>query len=322
VKKICSLVLASVFSLSAAHATLVSEKFATDPSLDGWQVFGDSNLFHWNAPNQNLEVTWDSSQTNSYFYHPLGATYSKTNDFLVTFDVRLNDIATGTTPGKPLTFEIAIGLFNTANATSGNYFRGYGYFPNLAEFDYFPNDINDYGATVSTLMISAQTNYSGGGFTEPLAMTPGTLYHVTLIYTAGNQTLHTTMTAGGAPFGPIADAHLSSGFDDFQVDAVSINSYGDGGQDPDYAGSVLAHGTVDNFAFASPLPIGRVQAVAAGQVQFASDTNWLYTLEQTTDFQTWATAASASLGNSTNLILQAINPPSGPAFYRVKAELP
>ena len=317
-----SLALAGMSVLAVARANTISEKFSTDPSQNGWQVFGDTNLFQWNSANQNLDVTWDSSRPNSYFYHPLGTVYSKTNDFLITFDLRLNDIAIGTTPGKPFTFEVAIGLIHTTIATNGNYYRGYGYFPDIVEFDYFPNDSNDNGATVSMLMISSQTNYSGGGFTDPLELETNTLYHVVMVYTATNQNLHTTMAADGAPFGPIQDAYLSPGFDDFQVDAVSINSYNDDGQDPDYAGSILAHGTVDNFAFASPLPVGTINAIGAGEVQFASDINWRYTLEQTADFQTWSTAAPSVPGNGTNLVLQATNPPAAQSFYRVRANLP
>jgi hypothetical protein len=323
-KKVRLPALAGLLVLLNAHlgAATIAENFSTDPLQNDWQVFGDTNLFQWDSANQNLDVTWDSSQPNSYFYHSLGAVYSKTNDFLITFDLRLSNVAIGTTPGKPFTFEIAIGLIHTTIATNGNYFRGYGYFPDIVEFDYFPNDINDYGATVSTFMISSQTNYSSGGFTDPLELETNTRYHVVMVYTATNQTLHTTMAADGASFGPIQDAYLYPGFDDFQVDAVSINSYSDDGQDPDYAGSILAHGTVDNFAFASPLPVGAINAIAAGRVQFASDTCWRYTLEQTADFQTWSAAAPSVSGNGTNLVLQATNPPAAQSFYRVRADLP
>ena len=80
-KKIRSLAIAGLFVLSIApvNASTIVEKFTTDPALDGWQIFGDTNLFHWDSTNQNLDVTWDSSQTNSYFYHPLGMTLT-TND--------------------------------------------------------------------------------------------------------------------------------------------------------------------------------------------------------------------------------------------------
>ena len=77
-----------------------------------------------------------------------------------------------------------------------------------------------------------------------------------------------------------------------------------------------------NLAFATPLPVGLVNTVATGQVHFASDTNWLYTLEQTADFQTWTPAAPARFGNGTNLVLQATNAPPDKSFYRVRADLP
>jgi hypothetical protein len=101
-KKSCLLALAGLFVLFAArsNATLIYSKFANDPLLNGWQIFGDASLFQWDSPNQNLAVTWDSSQTNSYFHHLLDTTYTKTNDFLVMFDLKLNDIAVGTTPGR------------------------------------------------------------------------------------------------------------------------------------------------------------------------------------------------------------------------------
>jgi hypothetical protein len=257
----------------------------------------------------------------------LGSSYSKTNDFVMLFDVNLKDIAIGTTPGKPFTFEIAVGLINTSTATNGAYLRGFGYFPNIVEFDYFPNDANDFGATVSTLTISSQTNYSGGGFTDPLELQTGTRYHVLMVYTVTNQTLHTTMAADGEPFGPVEDSFLGTNFDDFQEDAVSINSYNDDGQNPfgfipDYSGSVLAHGTISKFAFASPLPIGFVKSIAAGQMQFGSDTNWQYTLEQSADFQSWSAAAPAVMGNGTNQVIQATTLPADNSFYRVRADLP
>jgi hypothetical protein len=306
------LALASGFSLSATHATLVSEKFAADPSLDGWQVFGDTNLFHWNATNQNLEVTWDSSQTNSYFYHPLGATYSKTNDFLVQFDLNLTDAtATGY-------FELAIGLCNYADATGASFSRANVASPNLFEFDYYPDGPDSWGPSIDATLIDANTNFFFCyDATQPLAT--NVTYHIVLLHSAGTSAITGTVFTNGQIFTSLPSIS-AWGANDFSLDTLAICNYTT--TDDSCGDALLAHGTVDNFAFASPLPIGLVRTVAAGQVQFASDTNWLYTLEQTTDFQTWATAASASLGNGTNLILQAINPPSGQAFYRVKAELP
>ena len=105
----------------------------------------------------------------------------------------------------------------------------------------------------------------------------------------------------------------------FQLDTLAISSYADDGS----GDSILAHGTVANLAVASPLPVGMVNAIAAGEVQFVSDTNWLYTLEQTADFQSWSAAAPPLAGNGTNLLLQATNLlPVAHSFYHVRADLP
>src|ERR1035438_7857112 len=96
-KKIRSLAIAGMFVISATCvvATTITENFTNNPSADGWQIFGDTNLFRWDSTNHNLAVTWDSAQPNSYFYHPLGATLNSASNFMFTFDFQLNDIAIG-----------------------------------------------------------------------------------------------------------------------------------------------------------------------------------------------------------------------------------
>src|SRR5438552_10105901 len=124
-------------------AATIAEDFATDPAPRGWRSFGDTSLFHWNAANQNLEATWDSSHTNSFFYLPLGTVLTKSDDFSFSFDVRLRDIRLGNTPGKISEFEIALGLINYQSATNTKAFRGAGasasyVVRNIVVFDYFP----------------------------------------------------------------------------------------------------------------------------------------------------------------------------------------
>jgi hypothetical protein len=60
-------ILWGLVAASIGGAATISENFANDPLRNGWQIFGDTNLFQWDSTNQNLDVTWDSSQTNSYF---------------------------------------------------------------------------------------------------------------------------------------------------------------------------------------------------------------------------------------------------------------
>jgi len=84
----------------AARAATIGENFATNPLLRGWRVFGNTNLFRWNAAGQNVGVTWDSSHTNSYFYMPLGTILNRQDDFSVAFDLQLIDVAAGVNPEK------------------------------------------------------------------------------------------------------------------------------------------------------------------------------------------------------------------------------
>ena len=78
--------------------------------------------------NHNLQVTWDSSQPNSYFYHPLGTILGTNDDFSMSFDLFLSDCAIGVNPAAPDSFELASGLMNYSEATSTNFLRG-GYSP-------------------------------------------------------------------------------------------------------------------------------------------------------------------------------------------------
>ncbi len=115
--------LAAALPLGAA---VLDEDFASDPAARGWQSIGDSSLFNWNSISRSMDVTWDSSRTNSFFALPLGTVLTKADDFSFSFDVRLSDISVGTTPGKSQEFQISIGLLNRASATRTNYFAGTG----------------------------------------------------------------------------------------------------------------------------------------------------------------------------------------------------
>src|SRR5882762_8859887 len=132
-----------ISALGPTDGAIISQDFASDPASGGWRSQGDTSLFRWNSTNQNVEVTWDSSRTNGFFYLPLGTILTKSDDFSFSFDIRLKDIRTGISAGKTDTFEIAIGLLNSRTVTNVNYFRGAGVSAaygvrNLVEFDYFP----------------------------------------------------------------------------------------------------------------------------------------------------------------------------------------
>ena len=329
--RLSALALAGLSFVCTSRAVTIVEDFATNPQAKGWQVFGDPGLFHWDAANQNLQATWDSSRPNSYFCLPLGTTLGKDSDFTLAFDLQLSDFAAGVNSDKPNPFQVSIGLINPAKATQPGYARGTGSdSPDLVEFDFFPDPAGVwiYGPSITPVVVDSVGSDPGVNWAYGFAgqsLATGALYHIVLSYSASNQTLHTTITNNGEAFCPIYDAYLGAGFQDFQVDYVAICSYSDAIQVPDYAGSILAHGTVDNFVVTMPLPVTSISAgpgTNGWQVTFHSRNDWNYTLERTTDFQAWAPASLATTGNGTNLVLQDAGAPAGLAFYRVHAKQP
>src|SRR5579884_1475941 len=87
-----ALAIAGAFIVFACnvHALDFTDNFSVNPLTNGWQIFGNTNLFRWNAANHDMDVTWDSSQSNSYFYHPLGITLTTNSSFTFAFDIDVN----------------------------------------------------------------------------------------------------------------------------------------------------------------------------------------------------------------------------------------
>jgi len=319
-----ALALASLSVLSVARAAVIAENFSANPLQNGWRIFGNTNLFQWDSTNHNLAVTWDSSQTNSYFYHPLGTILTANDDFSLAFDLRLNDAEAG-----GYGFELAIGFLNLAEATSTNFNRSTGdNSPDLVEFTYFP--VTTYSdSTVWPVFVDTNSSFNWNGASDYAIYAPtfGDWYHIIMTYTVSNQTMVTTITnfeqtSGVTIIDPLDLTNANYPFTDFRVDTISINSY----QDDGFGDSIFAQGTVANFVVTiPPLPIQNlIGAFSNGvwQVQFISQSNWLYTLERTVDFISWSDVSTSIGGNGTNLFLQDTNPLTDRAFYRVRADRP
>lgn len=300
---------------SSLGAATFDESFSGDPSLDGWKGFGNTNLFTWNSTNKNLEVTWDSSQPNSYFYRPIGTMLGTNDDFSIAFDLRLDDLEVG-----GFGFELALGFMNFADATNADFLRGTGRdAPNVAEFDYFPD--TGFGASIDgTLEDSTATNFHFFYLNLPLEL--GTVYHITLNHPANSAEFTGQVFANGELYGDIAIPYLTPKFFDFRVDTLSISSF----SDERSFGSILAHGVVDNLAIEfPPPPIQNVSGVFTNGVwglEFPSQSNWVYTLERTTDFRTWADVSIPISGTGAILFLMDTNSIADKAFYRARAYRP
>ena len=187
-------------------------------------MFGSSSLFSWDAAGKRVAVTWDSSQTNSYFYLPLGTIVARRDDFSFSFDLELSDVQAGINPAKTSTFELAAGFLNLVDATRTNFYRGNGHAsPNLVEFDYFP-DAGAISATVwpSIWSTNSMLNYNGSSDYTVMELPLETVMRVAMSYTASNRTLVTTILTNGLPVASPNAVQLSTAFTDFRVGAFAI----------------------------------------------------------------------------------------------------
>jgi hypothetical protein len=311
------------------HAAVITEDFSSNPQARGWKIFGDADLFHWNAVNQNLEVTWDSSRTNSFFHLPLRTLVSTSDQFSIAFDLRMSDIAIGTSSNKPYTFQLALGFVNSVSATNPSAFRGAGQSAtygvrNAVEFDYFPD--SGFGATFAPTVISTNNRVAFSD-NHPLVLTTGDLFRITMSYS--NLVLRTHVMRNGVPYGlpptnSIKNLALST-YPDFRVDSLAIINWSDAVQagSPQYWGSILAHGVVDNFLVTVPEPpvsnFAGARSNSIWQATFTTKTNWFYALERTLDFATWTTVSPTNSGTGSTVLLQDPNSPASSATYRVRA---
>jgi hypothetical protein len=316
--------LAGLAVCANAGPVSLTQDFSSDPIAAGWRVFGETNLFFWDRTNQNLRVTWDSSQTNSYFFLPLGVMVTRDDDFQLGFDLSFEDYQSGTTPGKPYAFPAAIGFLNLNQAAQTNFSRGVGInatygAKNLVEFDFFPA-FDIYSPTIAQVVVSTNNAWLYNHL-NLLEMPPGDLFRIAMNYDSATHTLTTATTRNGLPYGQLQTIVVNSNYD-FRVNAVSVSSYSDQHAD----GSMLAHGVLDNIVVTVPPP--PVQNFSGNftngswQAHFISQSNWLYQLERTVDFQSWTTVGGATPGNATNLFLLDESAIADKAFYRVKAERP
>lgn len=321
IKSFWALAAAGLSLVSAARAVVLAESFTNDPAQDGWQVFGDTNLFQWDSANHVLDVTWDSSQPNSYFYHPLGMSMGRSNDFSMAFDLFLTDYAVGFPPNT-YQFELAAGFLNFGQAAAPGFLRGYDSYANLVEFDFFPaDDVGDSNYVVTTFFDS-DYDYGDSMFSAAMAPLPtNTVIRVTMNYSADNQTGTTSLTTNGALIFPPVSATLARPplFGNFSVDTFAVESY----SGVDSGGSLLAHGWIGNVRLVVPAPLS-LQGVTLGdgsrQVRFASQAGWLYVLESSADLQTWLPVGAAVAGTGGVLVLQDSSSVQQQQFYRVTAQ--
>ncbi len=323
---------ASIVSpVSGGHWGSIQDDFSEDPQQVGnWEVFGDADLFGWDQEEGRIDVTWDSRRPNSFFYLPIGGKLSRHEDFSLQFEIQLDHLELGIDPAKPFTFPLAVGLVNLASVKRDSFFRGSGIHEEfgprgLVEWSYHPD--SGFGATISSGLISLDNQWSLSN-TFPLELQMGSTYSVEMSLDAKSEILSTIMLEDGVPFGPIQDTKLSEvfgglagGFTDVDVDAFAISSYHDGGQpSPEFAGSILASGWVDNIAVhrERSLKIQNLLVSNGGiSVVITGEAGWEYWLEMTTDFDQWETRGHAQSDASQSITMKDQGISAANGFYRV-----
>jgi hypothetical protein len=312
-------------TLGASTAQVTPKRFGG--SFDSWAAAGNTNLF--TPVNEGIRVDWDSSQTNSYYYLPLGLTLTRADDFELSFVMRLEALQLGTTPGKEDTFEIGAGLLNLTNALNPEFFRGAGinaqHGPrNLVELDYFPAS-GFISATVAPTIATAnnQILFSDN---HPVELELGTYYKVVMSFTATNQTLRSQLLKGDANFTfldpfSLKSLILSSNYGDFAVDTLALINYNDEGQiPPQFAGSLRGSGNFwDVEVIVHNRPAMEIRE-KGGEIRITFETSigWSYQLESQTEDGAWNAAGAPILGTG-NPVEAKIAERSRLALFRVSA---
>lgn len=306
---------------------IVSEDFSTNPLGRGWVAVGHHDLFRWDSLAEQLQVTWDSSLSNSYFRLPLGTLLTRRDDFSLSVDLTLSSIAAGIGEGRPGTFQLAFGFHNRVEADRPGFFRGAGdRSPNLVEFNFFPD--TGFGPTVWPVVVSTngRFSFSGSGDFSLFELPLDTVMRIQLRYEANQRMISASITTNGVLAGPIADSILTEGFTDFEVDAVSFSSYSDAGQGPFMPGSIRAMGMVDNIVLRLPPPAIRFErgGLVEGRWEqtLLSRKGWIYVLEGTVDLEHWREVSERVEGTGGELKIREFTATPVPVrFLRVKAEL-
>jgi len=116
VLRICFGAAAILFGCLEWRRAILGENFAVRPvSKTAGKAFA-RRICPGGFHHHNLAVTWDSSKSNSYFYHPLGTTLAINDDF------SMESISSSRMPWLRLWITLAVGFLNFAGATRTNFF--------------------------------------------------------------------------------------------------------------------------------------------------------------------------------------------------------
>lgn len=274
-----------LISVVPLRATVLDD-FSSDPFARGWQRLGEGDLFGWDAAGERLQVTWDSSRSNSACIIPLSTSLARTDDFEFSVDLTLEDIAIGLNEDQSFTFQLAIGWISVADFSRGEFRRGTGHDAwNVVEFDYFPD--SGFGPTISPVALSMNRQWFWQPMTVGVTLEINRAYRIRMAFDAQQQEIRTELMVDGQPGPEVKTVRAPAGFTDFRLDAFGILSYSDAGAD----GSIRAHGVLDNLVLQfpeAPRPVLKWAEGAVGSVlQCEGRKGWSFRLLRSGDLRNW-----------------------------------
>ncbi|MSU32225.1 MAG: hypothetical protein EXS25_06140 [Pedosphaera sp.] len=289
----------------------------------GWQIFGETQLFQWMPDIRIVQVTWDSSRSNSFLAYPLPHALTSADSFAFTFDLLLESHAVGLRPDRPSTFQITVGMVRIGTVTVPNYVRGSLSGPkDTVEWAWF-GDSDPISASVSPVIIPSDGRLPWGYADSYINLEIGIHYLFVLAYSALDRTARITLQQNGTNGPALQPIVLPANFTDFQVDTFAISNYSDLGQHPLYGGSVLATGKISNLTLTLPSNPIESLVLRNGEIVFQGQPGWRFTLETSSDLKAWTTvseinpliAGELRLSDSREAVFAV-------QFYRVKARRP
>ncbi len=289
----------------------------------GWKIFGDPQLFQWLPDLQTVQVTWDSSRSNSFLAYPLPHALTSADSFDFTFELLLESHAVGLRPDRPSTFQITVGMVRIGVVTVPNYVRGSLPGPkDTVEWAWF-GDSDPISASVSPVIIPSDGRLPWGYADSFITLETGIHYRFKLAYSALDRTARITVQLNGTNGPALQPVVLPANFTDFQVDSFVISNYSDLGQHPLYGGSVLATGKISNLTLTLPANPIESLGLRNGEIVFQGQSGWRFTLEASSDLKAWmivseinpSIAGEFRLADSREAVFAV-------QFYRVKARRP
>lgn len=326
VRRLGMVLLLATAVLRPAPAAVHVEDFATDPEARGWRVHGDPSPFAWDALNAQLEVTWDSTRPNAFFFRPLDTVLTRSDDFRMAATLRVSELATSS-PQE--TFQIAFGLLRRTDAFRTNFFRGAGIHPlhgarNLVEFAYFPAS-ETIAPTFSAVAVG--TNYTRWATVDlfPLELILDEPFRVEVRFRKEGQVLSLRVQRDGEPYGT-REQVLATGLGDFRLDAFAIAAYSGEHQPAGYGGQIRARGSVDDVEIETPDPprlaIELVRTPTANQVSLPVLEGWRPRLQRSRDLQGWDNLPIEAIEASARWIFEDREVLTHATWYRVELQRP